>query len=271
MRFSISYFKGWYVEKISTEDQLLLTLMRLRLDCSFIDLGHRFDISESTVDNIFHTWLFVLHEVLVVGMDTIPSVRKNKTCLPGSFTEFSNCRIILDCSEFQVANARDNMETQKQTYSNYKSRNTFKALIGVAPNGVITFVSNLYPGSKSDKEIVRDSCILEELQPGDLVLADKGFLIQDLMPRGVSLNLPPFLTNGVFTKQESVLTIKIARARIHVERAIGRIKQYSILDFFPHHMRRYATMIVKVCAALVNLQNPLINEVADQYETEAQA
>ncbi|XP_072041210.1 uncharacterized protein [Amphiura filiformis] len=197
---------------------------------------------------------------------TLPLLKKNQACLPGCFAEFSNCRITLDCTEFQVANARDNMDTQKQTYSNYKSRNTFKALVGVAPNGVITFVSDLYPGSKSDKEIVADSGVLKQLYAGDLVLADKGSLIQDLMPHGDSLNLPPFLTNGVFTKQESVFMIKIARARIHVERAIGRIKRYAVLDLIPSHMRCYASIMFKVCAALVNLQNLLISEVSGQYE-----
>ena len=74
--------------------------------------------------------------------------------------------------------------------------NSFKVLIGVAPNAVITYVSKLYPGSTSDKEIVRDCGILEHFETGDLVLADNGFLIQDLLPNGVSVNIPPFLNKG---------------------------------------------------------------------------
>jgi hypothetical protein len=43
------------------------------------------------------------------------------------------------------------------------------------------FVSKLYSGSISDKEIVNVSGFLEKLQPGDAVMADKGFNIQDYL------------------------------------------------------------------------------------------
>ncbi|KAG5880646.1 hypothetical protein JTB14_015622 [Gonioctena quinquepunctata] len=69
---------------------------------------------------------------------------------------------------------------------------------GVAPNGVVTYVSDLYPGSTSDKKIVEDSGILEKMEPGDL-RADKGFLIKDLLPQGVSLNVPSFLITAQYT------------------------------------------------------------------------
>ena len=70
-------------------------------------------------------------------------------------------------------------------------RNTFKALVGISPDGVITFVSPLYPGSISDKQLTRCCGIFE---PGDSVMTDRGFDIEDdLILRGVHLNIPPFL------------------------------------------------------------------------------
>ena len=41
--------------------------------------------------------------------------------------------------------------------------NSFKVLVGVAPNAVITYVSKLYPGSISDKAIVQESGLLNQL------------------------------------------------------------------------------------------------------------
>ena len=35
---------------------------------------------------------------------------------------------------------------QSQTYSTYKSHNTAKGLVGIVPNGFVTFVSCLYGG-----------------------------------------------------------------------------------------------------------------------------
>lgn len=69
-------------------------------------------------------------------------------------------------------------------------------MVGVAPNGVVTYLSKLYPGSTSDKQVVAHCGILTKLEASDLVLADKDFLIGDLLPPGVALNIPPFLTTA---------------------------------------------------------------------------
>jgi len=76
---------------------------------------------------------------------------------------------------------------------------SFKVIVGVASNDVISYVSKLYPGSISDKAIVQQSGLLNHLTAGDMVMADKGFVIRDLVPNGVSLNIPPFLNNSTFT------------------------------------------------------------------------
>lgn len=158
MRFDISYRDGWKVECVSPEDQLFITLMKLRRNLSHIDLSVRFGVSAQTVGNIVTTWILVLHEILFKFMlqgNGIPSLNKNKGCMPTCFATFTNCRITLDCTEVQCAIPNNSMFHQSQTFSHYKQRNTFKALIGVAPNGVITFVSDLYrPGSASDKAVV---------------------------------------------------------------------------------------------------------------------
>ena len=70
---------------------------------------------------------------------------------------------------------------QSQTYSAYKSANTFKAFIAISTAGHVTFV---YTGSISDVQLI---------QRGDEVMADIGFTIEDLLlPLGVGLNIPPF-------------------------------------------------------------------------------
>lgn len=135
----------------------------------------------------------------------------------------------------------------------------------VAPNGVITFVSKAYPESTSDKQIVQHSEILKQMVPGDLILADKGFLIKELLPPGVSLNIPPFLSTPQFTESQVYETERIAKARIHVERAIRRIKCYNILQQVPHYLISQISIIFQVCAALTNFQYPLIKEVEEYY------
>ncbi|KAM7289842.1 uncharacterized protein ISCGN_029970 [Ixodes scapularis] len=117
-------------------------------------------------------------------MGQIPSVNKNKACLPSCFASFTNCRIILDCTEVEAAVPKE-MKLQNILYSPYKRSTSLKGLVGVVPNGVVTSVSKLYPGSNTDRDIVKDCGVLKQLVPGDLVLADKGFLIRNFLPPGL--------------------------------------------------------------------------------------
>ena len=79
-------------------------------------------------------------------------------------------------------------------------------LVGVAPNGTVTFAGELYGGCASDKAITAHSNVLKEMKSGETVMVDKGFKIQDLTPKGVGINIPPFLVNPQFTAEECVET-----------------------------------------------------------------
>ena len=120
--------------------------------------------------------------------------------------------------------------TQSATFSNYK-HNTAKGLVGISPKGDLTFVSELYAGNTSDKQVTNDCGLFNLLEPGDEILADRGFGIEDDLPAGVSLNLPPFLNDQKqFSEEDETKTRRIAKYRIHVERAIQRIKSFLILQ-----------------------------------------
>ena len=69
------------------------------------------------------------------------------------------------------------LDKKSLCYSSYKSRATMKARIGITPNGVVSFTSELYCGSISDLDIVKSSGYLQHIQRGDCVMADKGFTI----------------------------------------------------------------------------------------------
>ena len=265
----IVYYSGWRVESINFEDQIFITLMKLRQNYTNLHLAQLFSCSVATIANIVTTFIHVLHSILFRDiMTTIPSREKNVLCAPSSFSEFTSCRIVIDCTDVEIA-APGLMSQQNATYSSYRGMNSFKVIVGVAPNAVITFVSKLYPaGSISDKVIVQQSGLLNHLVAGDMVFADKGFLIQDILPNDVSVNIPPFLNNGVFTESEAKKTKSIARARIHVESANARLKDFKILTFIPYYLRCYADVIFQLCAALVNLQFPLIKEGCEGTEFE---
>lgn len=102
---NINYYLKWKVEKIDRRDQLLMTLMKLRQNYSHTDLGFIFQVSETTMTNVIVTIIHLLHEVLyTILMKSVPKRSKNR---------FTNCRIILDCTEIFAAVPRQSMKTQR--------------------------------------------------------------------------------------------------------------------------------------------------------------
>ena len=163
------------------------------------------------------------------------------------FAKYPTTRIILDCSEIFIQQPSA-MLAQSETWSDYKRHNAWKVLVGVTPNGQVSYLSDLWGGRVSDKQITQESGVLDLLDEGDNVMVDGGFDISDIVPNGVSVNMPPFLARrDQMTAAETEQTMSIASVRIHVERAIGRIKTYHILDgTLPNTLSPYATQIFSV-------------------------
>lgn len=107
---------------------------------------------------------------------------------------------------------------------------------------------------------MQQSGILRHFAPADLILADKGFLVQDIVTNSVSVNIPPFLKYENFTESEAKVTKSTAKSRIHVEQANTRLKDFKILSFMPPCLRSYIDKVFQLCTAFVNLQFPLIKE-----------
>ena len=81
-----------------------------------------------------------------------------------------------------------------ELFSNYKHHTTLIGLIGISPGGTITFISQLYTGRISDRDIVVRSGLLDlPFQEKDSIMADKGFTIQDLLPLRASVTKHPTL------------------------------------------------------------------------------
>ena len=130
-----------------------------------------------------------------------------------------------------------------------------KALVGIAPHGAVTFVSSLYGGSISDKEIFKQSGRAELLSENVAVMVDKGFQISDCCK--CKVYRPPFLSEQ---KQMAAHQVKetqaIARLRVHVERVIRRIKENKFFEcVIPiSHVYNINQLFVVACL-LSNYQN----------------
>ena len=180
--------------------------------------------------------------------------------MPRQFREkYPSTRVVLDATEIYIQKPHL-PELQQMTFSNYKNSNTYKGLVGISPEGVITFASSLFPGCISRKELTRRSGLLDLLEPGDSVMADRGFdIVEDLLLKGVKLNIPPFLRGKAqFSKTELTETRRITSVRIHVERALKRIKNFHVFDRpLPASFTDIANRMFFVCYVLSNFKPPL--------------
>ena len=109
-------------------------------------------------------------------------------------TLYPRTRVIIDCTKLRTQQP-SSLVLNSQSYSHYKGTDTLKCLLGISPHGAITFISSLYTGCMSDVEITKLSGLLDLLEPGDDVMADKGFTIRKLSDKGVTLNIPEFLSS----------------------------------------------------------------------------
>lgn len=136
--------------------------MRLRLNLQLQDLAYRFNVSTSTVSRIWLKIITILHERLEFLIDW-PERDILQSTMPMSFRKAFGCKVavILDCFEVFIEKPT-NLLARAQTWSNYKHHNTIKFLIGIAPQGYVTYISNAWGGRASDKQITEECGILKK-------------------------------------------------------------------------------------------------------------
>ena len=213
---------------LEPDDELFLTLCRLRVNMPEKVLADNYNISVSEVSRIFATWLDLLFSRLI-QLPVWATRRTVEETMPQVFRQkYPLTRVVLDCT---VIEKPSRFRAQFETYSSCKSHNTAKGLVAIAPNGALTFASDLYGGHCSDKVIVEHCGILHLLEESDAVMADRGFKIQDLLAlKKVYVNIPPFMgSKDQLNPEEEDETREIASVCIHVERAVESVKNFNIL------------------------------------------
>ena len=247
--------------EVTKSNRLLIFMMKMKIGLTYSVLGSLFDISAKTASNIFTQVLFILYNQT---MDWIlwPTKYEIMQTMPECFrNKYPCCRGIIDCTEVKTQ-CPAGVEKQVKLWSNYKGGWTVKFLVCIAPSGLITFVSRAYGGRSSDAYITNSCGILEKFEPGDEIMADKGFP-HIKVQHGITVVMPPFANKDrpQFTQEEMENTFSVASVRIHVERTIQRLKIFSILtnrlsvDLIPHTHH-----IIHVAAVLTNLSSPIIKK-----------
>ena len=131
---------------LTSFQQVIMTLMKLRLNLPVQDLAYRFGTSTSTISRVFTLVIDVMYKRLHFLLRW-PTREELRSTMPMEFrTHFgTKVAVIIDCFEIFI-DRPSNLKAQAQTWSNYKHHNTIKFLIGISPQGTIVFISKAWGG-----------------------------------------------------------------------------------------------------------------------------
>lgn len=168
---------------LSPADQLFMTLIKLRQAKEDYKLSLMFEISETSVSKVIITWINFLYYQLK-EIDIWPSRQIIDQHMPEDFRcKFGKTRVILDATEIPIKKP-SHVEGQSMMWSSYKHKNTIKTMITCTPRGAVSFISDSYAGSASDRQIIEKSSLLnnasEMFERQDSIMADRGIMVQDI-------------------------------------------------------------------------------------------
>ncbi|XP_048733958.1 uncharacterized protein LOC125650059 [Ostrea edulis] len=257
--FHLNYIYN-QVQNLTIENQLFLTLIKLRQYKTNFELSRLFSVSTTTVENIWLTWVnFMYRQWQEVNF--WPDRELVNFFAPRDFySKFPTTRLIIDGTEIAVKKPKPPI-AQQSTFSTYKNRNTVKVLVGSTPGGLVSFISSAFGGSASDRQLVERSSLLNQCEPGDSVMSDKGFNVQDMFAcRDVKINIPTFFKKKNRMSGNTVLhDRKISSKRVHIERIIGLAKTFKILKGPLNSTEtKLASEIVFVCFTMCNFRKCIV-------------
>ena len=151
---------------LSPLNEFFLTLCRLKRGLSEQDIAYRFQLSQSTVLRIFTAWVnFMYRKFSEVSI--WPSRQQIDFYMPASFkTIYPTTRVIIDATEIFIQRP-SHPDSQQVTFSTYKNHNTAKAMVAITPSGVVCFISKLYGGSITDRELFIETGIIDNMDVGE--------------------------------------------------------------------------------------------------------
>ena len=197
---------------LTLRDQFFVTLVKLRQDPNFDYIADQVGLSRTTIADIFWKWVKLIEAKLSFMIQWPDRETVSRTIPPVLKRKFPRLTCIIDCFEIFI-DKPTNLKARAQCYSNYKKHTTVKFLIGCNPLGAVVFLSRAWGGRVSDVELTRQSGFINNHyhHPGDQILADRGFTLQDDFASECSaeLLLPAFKRGK---KQLSAQEVETARA-----------------------------------------------------------
>lgn len=234
-------------------DQMLVTLVWLRLYLTTETLGFLFGIDKATVSRYTRAVLPVLRQVGDATLGWLEPPKRNQgKDLAAARATYPDLFAIVDATEQPVQRSQD-PEQQKQHYSGKKKRHTRKVQIIVNEHGVVREVSDSVPGAVHDRTLFRQSGAADAIPKETVTGGDAGYQgIQDDLPDHSVIT--PFKKTKLhpLTEEQQLLNQEFSCARIIVENVLAQFKNFKALaERFRHAVDRWDD-VFRAVLAIVN-------------------
>jgi hypothetical protein len=232
-------------------DQLLLTVVWLRVYPIHAVLGYLFGVSDTTVTRALARWLPLLE---AAGRDTmrLPDPgRKHRRHRDALLADTPELAVIIDTFGQRVQRPRDHAAADR-LYSGKKKQHTLKVQVAIDEiTGEVVDVADSVPGPTADSTLVEQSGRLGRLPPGVGALGDLGYPgLDKLHPLGA---IPRRKPRGRDRPPEDIADNRaFARRRIAVEHTIGQVRSYQSRSQTDRQHRRHHSSRARAVAGLVN-------------------
>jgi hypothetical protein len=232
---------GGQSQTLPFREQLLMTLVWLRLYLILEALGYLFGVDKSTASRYTNAVLPVLRQVgeATLGWPEPPKRGQGKR-LEQVWQEQPDLMAYVDATEQRIRRS-SNKEQQKQDYSGKKKCHTRKTQFIVNEDGVVRDLSHSSPGSKHDRKHFSASGAATKIPPKTTVGGDLGYQgIQDDLPDHSVLIPFKKSKHHPLTDEQKLLNQEFSRGRIIVENTICQFKHFRVLaDRFRHNVDSY--------------------------------
>jgi hypothetical protein len=234
-------------------EQLLLTLIWLRLYLVLEALGYLFGVDKSSASRYTNAVLPVLRQV---GEGTLgwpePPKRGQSKSLAKVRQDHPDLFAYVDATEQRIRRS-GNYEQQKEAYSGKKKQHTRKTQLIVNESGIVRHLSRSSPGSKHDRKHFSHSGATTKIPPETIVGGDCGYQgIQDDLPDHSVITPFKKSKHHPLTVEQKLLNQEFSRGRIIVENTLCQFKHFGVLaQRFRHNVDKYDNAF-RAVLAIVN-------------------
>lgn len=241
--------------ELDGRNQLLLTVIWLRVYPTHEVLGYLFGVSDSTVSRVIGRWLPLLEQA---GRDTMRMPdpgRKRRRSLDDLLHDTPGLAVIVDSFEQKVQRPKA-ADERDDWYSHKKRTHTSKTQIAVdEESGRVVDLSVSVRGRVHDLTLLKQSTLLARLPDGVGCLGDLGYQgIRDLHPLAACPRKKPWGKTRPRPPEDSADNRAFSQRRIVVENTINRFRRYQAVNQADRAHRSNLSARVSAVAGLVNRQ-----------------